>query len=816
MFRNLVLLAVLSLLPGGSGTAFGQPSPAQKPQPVQMPRDSSGAPRPFPTKYEVDKDGDAKHVWLAVEGFQPLALPAPDSPPATTPPSTFMHHLYELTSFQPKGITGRYYLLAGIDNPENRFGWVPEDYLVRGNEALRAESTSIVRKGMIVTRPELAGRADAELHAWTALPGKGTSRGPYRLSNIFFIYGETRPADFKRTGESPSVLIGTETSFSQAMTRSRTSEMEDSNSPEGVVKGWLPANRIAFWNTREAMEWDEPSTIPTAIPRRTTRGAIYRAREEAYSLYSQSGKTTTPPALFEEQFIAEGREAGKTVAFAPFHARYPILQYEGTKEYPQEFKDNRLLKVGGIGGFGGLSAGSVDDLKRQLEIIAERASKMEIMFVIDDTGSMSNHINVVAKTVRQVADGVLVENRGSVRVGVAFYNDTDEQPDGWKPVTVRKLQELTRGDTSFVKYVEDHAKKSSSGGDPPELVFRGLREGVEGAGFSPFARKLVILIGDAGDKIPVSDLPAAVREVTALLTPQKQSPVEFYAIRVEPDDNAVSRSFQAQTDAIADSLNRASESDKSVSRKLAATVSAGDVSLMELLTARYAALGEESREIRKKIDDMRQGQFQTRPGPELESMLKQFGVNLDKLSAIKGNQVFAEGYVWKKSVGQTNIPQVRVRYLLSHGNIQDLIRIMKPLVGHKNDLLTKKPKMKDLLVGVIKQATDDPIEESKSLDEILLKKLGLEARSRLLKMPINSTLPLKASAQDLEEIALRLQKLEDVLEGKTRTWQARVRKEQDQDITWYEGGPASDLPRSWTLPYSQTRLYWIDAEEEIP
>ena len=46
--------------------------------------------------------------------------------------------------------------------------------------------------------------------------------------------------------------------------------------------------------------------------------------------------------------------------------------------------------------------------------------------------------------------------------------------------------------------VRDH--KAVSGGDEPELVFRGIREAVAKAKFSQNARKLVIVIGDNRDK----------------------------------------------------------------------------------------------------------------------------------------------------------------------------------------------------------------------------------------------------------------------------------------------------------------------------
>lgn len=827
MHRNLIWLAVALTFSVPFSQANAQSSVPKRPgsvpkQPVRMPEDSkTGQPQAFPAEVETDENGDAKKVWLAIEGFEPLSLPQADAPLATnSAPSRFMQEFQVLTYDQT--LKGTYWLLA--ESAKKPYGWVPVDFLVRDSQALRVPSTTIVRKGMLVTRPEDAGKKESEIYA-TGMPGdQRRKQGPYNLSNFFFIYGETDPKTFGRPGVvEPHVLLGTATSFSASSSGINVVDDENSDLPESIVKGWVPARRVLSWDTREAIEWDRPSTLPTSSPRRSKPGLIVRTVKGAFDLLEGAEKSPEASGvLLFERFLKEGADSNTSAPFLPHHARYPVLKYDGTDEHPAEYRKNKILKVGGTGGFGQFSSNQIDDLRQQLDNIKITVTQIEILFVIDDTKSMKDHFPVVAEVVRRISRGTPREKSEKVRAGVVFYNDTDghekkedtgghEKKEKWNPVTVKALQDLAPGDRTLEDYVGKH--EPMAGGDPLEMVFEGLTKGISGAGFSRHARKLVILIGDAGDRTSQADLPREIERIAALFAPKGQSPIEFYAIRVNKPNSSVSRAFETQTRAIAERLNASSGSPKKI---LAGCVSADDKSLEELLNARFEALKAESEQLSKQIEGLQLGQFQADVGPELEKMLERHGVPLAKLREVQGAQVFSEGYVWKRTAGDNPLPQVRSMYLLSHRNIEELIRVMEPLVGRKNDLFDKKTSLKDVLTSVIKLATNDPIKNEESFDEIVLKKMGIEARSPLLTMKLSKDIPLRASAPELEKIKLRLAKLQDVLDGNSRTWTPRTRTVGDVTLTYYEGGPAKRLERFWRIPGNPLKWYWIDAEEEIP
>lgn len=540
---------------------------------VGMPVDvKTGKPLPFPKDFERDENGDPKWVWLAVDGFQPLSRPEVGAPPANSSPARFMQRFHVLAHHQASGkepkakaerFQGTYWLLA--ENPNKPYGWVPEDLLVRDNNALRVPATTILRKGMLVTRIQDAGKNDAKIYAWGTPRGPGRKRGPYGPANLFFIYGEADPERYGRKGEEPHVLIGTSMSFDASASGVRDRDENDSDLPEAIVKGWVPKQRILFWNTREAIEWDRPSTLPSAKPRRTTPAVVFRSPQDAFeALNRNEDKAAHTNALIVERF----QEDGTSVPFQPHHARYPVLEYFSSDAYPQNYRGNRILKIAALSGFGQSPAGP--------------------------------------------------------------------------------------------------------------------------------------------------------------------------------------------------------------------------------------------------------GQFQADVGPELQRILQRHGVSIEKLREIQGAQVHSEGYVWKKAVGDKPVRQVRSMYLLSHRNIEDLIRIMEPLVLRSNDALETKTTLRDLLVGIIKQVTNDPIDEDRSFEEIVLKQHGIEAMSPLLKMRLHDGVQLRASPQHLEDIRLCMNKLHDILDGKARTWTPRTRTVGDVTLRYYEGGLATRLDRSWTFPENRLKWYWIDAEEEIP
>src|SRR5262249_8974790 len=106
-------------------------------------------------------------------------------------------------------------------------------------------------------------------------------RTAFQLFNIFFVYAETK--EF--------VLLGT------------NQQLKDNVE---VVRGWIPKGRVAFWTTREAVEWDQPSTLEG---KRKKQGAILKTLDSA-TKWDDGDKVPEEDLLFTEFFTDKGVSKG--------------------------------------------------------------------------------------------------------------------------------------------------------------------------------------------------------------------------------------------------------------------------------------------------------------------------------------------------------------------------------------------------------------------------------------------------------------------------------------------------------------------------
>lgn len=127
--------------------------------------------------------------------------------------------------------------------------------------------------------------------------------------------------------------------------------------------------------------------------------------------------------------------------------------------------------------------------------IADNRDTLEMVFVLDTTGSMGGLIEGAKQRIWGIINEVMQKpSKPRVRVGLVAYRDIgDEYVTKLLPIT----EDLDKTYTTLMDY------QASGGGDTPENVRKALAEGVRGAGWSK-ARKglaqIVFLVGDAPPK----------------------------------------------------------------------------------------------------------------------------------------------------------------------------------------------------------------------------------------------------------------------------------------------------------------------------
>src|SRR5258708_27447912 len=123
---------------------------------------------------------------------------------------------------------------------------------------------------------------------------------------------------------------------------------------------------------------------------------------------------------------------------------------------------------------------------------AKEPQALEMVFVIDTTGSMGGLLEGAKQRVWRIVNEVMQdEYRPDVRVGLVAYRDRgDEYVTQVTPLT----SDLDRVYSTLLSF------KAAGGGDTPEDVKRGLRDGIERAGWSRSSSnvtKVMFLVGDA-------------------------------------------------------------------------------------------------------------------------------------------------------------------------------------------------------------------------------------------------------------------------------------------------------------------------------
>jgi Mg-chelatase subunit ChlD len=126
------------------------------------------------------------------------------------------------------------------------------------------------------------------------------------------------------------------------------------------------------------------------------------------------------------------------------------------------------------------------------KIVPDKRDTLEMVFVLDTTGSMGGLIDGAKQRIWGIVNEVMQKpSRPRVRVGLVAYRDLGDE-------YVTKITRITE-DLDLV-YTDLMAYRASGGGDEPENVRKALAEGVNKAGWAQ-ARKglaqIVFLVGDA-------------------------------------------------------------------------------------------------------------------------------------------------------------------------------------------------------------------------------------------------------------------------------------------------------------------------------
>eukprot|EP00567_Pseudictyota_dubia_P003784 CAMPEP_0197446864 /NCGR_PEP_ID=MMETSP1175-20131217/11689_1 /TAXON_ID=1003142 /ORGANISM="Triceratium dubium, Strain CCMP147" /LENGTH=386 /DNA_ID=CAMNT_0042978029 /DNA_START=102 /DNA_END=1262 /DNA_ORIENTATION=+ len=122
--------------------------------------------------------------------------------------------------------------------------------------------------------------------------------------------------------------------------------------------------------------------------------------------------------------------------------------------------------------------------------VAGGASELDLVFVIDNTGSMSSWIRNVQENVKNIINEIVVSESCDVRFGLVSYRDHPPQDHTF----VTQKHDFTSNVSKMQKWVNE--MQAQGGGDAPEAVADGLYDALH-LSYRPNSTKVAIVVADA-------------------------------------------------------------------------------------------------------------------------------------------------------------------------------------------------------------------------------------------------------------------------------------------------------------------------------
>ena len=130
----------------------------------------------------------------------------------------------------------------------------------------------------------------------------------------------------------------------------------------------------------------------------------------------------------------------------------------------------------------------LNEFKFDVETKAEELTKLDLCFVIDTTGSMSDELLYLQAELEDVINTIKKDNELDIRLSVNFYRDEGDE-------YVTKMYDFSSDIPDMIKKLNE--QMCSGGGDYEEAVHTALKEAVNDLSWREDATKLMFFVLDA-------------------------------------------------------------------------------------------------------------------------------------------------------------------------------------------------------------------------------------------------------------------------------------------------------------------------------
>jgi len=288
---------------------------------------------------------------------------------------------------------------------------------------------------------------------------------------------------FPNSKDPISILLGKAPYFFPRAKEGESSSIQD------IMLGWVPADRILTWDTREGFE-----------PNTDRKHPIYyfKDKKDMVSYYQDHIHDDQVPRKDLLVICPDTKDLIDRSSWPPKVFRYAILKSNNDITQPFEI---------------GITSAKLNErildsiVINSVETVRKNLHNRDVVFVIDATMSMKPYLKLAGKISKKIMDKFREKKRknkekGTLRFGVALYRDYNNLNNVFEIDPQHGF--LTPNVEKTKKYLENIIPKSSyeKKGDPayyPEAVFQGLIRSIKNMNWKDNSRKLIIHIGDAGN-----------------------------------------------------------------------------------------------------------------------------------------------------------------------------------------------------------------------------------------------------------------------------------------------------------------------------
>ncbi|KPA15763.1 conserved hypothetical protein, secreted [Candidatus Magnetomorum sp. HK-1] len=408
-------------------------------------------------------------------------------------------------------------------------GWGNIENFITIPHALRTANT-ITYKALLVNRLKpIEGNVNTVIPLRSPSP-KAKSYGPeikiLEFANIYSFYPDQKDPEY--------LLIGKlDVFFPLAPDRY-------SHSVKRVLLGWVPAERVLIWNTREALQ---PN------PKRKHPIYYFKKKDDLVSYYNNNQTDVFP----SNKVIPSCEDSNNILVISPDN--------ENTidkKKWPFDAFRYAVIDKSNINE--PFHIGISNAIPAVIQVIeGSMPTGRDVVFLVDATKSMEKYIPLAIKIAKKIMNDFREKQKiqregiekldvdlpqNDLRFGIAVYRDYKCQSDVFEIIG-----ELTCDQDNVNSYLKNIKTTicHETEGDPayyPEALFRGIKDAAIAMNWNSKAMKQIILIGDAGNDSRNMDHLTSKKIANVLV----QKNISFSAIQIinvpfNDDYESAQRSF---------------------------------------------------------------------------------------------------------------------------------------------------------------------------------------------------------------------------------------------------------------------------------